>query len=116
MLAWFPSDLSPEVKDANTKKLEQFAEKGLKACPDIQAISVGWGLEDDFPVRGGEEGEKGSMVSMLLGWPSIDAHMKFRDTDAFKESIPLIRGLEGMKKVTMFHVKAQVLENETRKQ
>lgn len=116
MLAWFPPDISSELKEANTKKLEQFAEKGLEACTDIQAINLGWGLENDFPVRGGEEGEKGSLVSMLIGWPSIDAHMKFREMDAFKEAVPLIRGLEGMKKLAMFHVKAQVMENETRKQ
>lgn len=116
MLAWFPSDMTPEVKDANTKKLEQFAKNGLEACSELQAIDLGWGLENDFPVRGGAEGERGNMVTMLLGWPSIDAHMRFRDSDAFKDSIHLIRSLELMKKLTMFHVKTQVLENETRKQ
>ncbi|ROW01351.1 hypothetical protein VMCG_05888 [Cytospora schulzeri] len=116
LLAWFPSDISPELKDANTKKLEQFAEMSLKACSDIQAINLGWGLENDFLVRGGDEGEKGSMASMLIGWPSIDAHVRFRDTDAFKEAIPLVRGLEGKTKMTMFHVKAQVMENKARKE
>ncbi|KUI70035.1 hypothetical protein VM1G_05291 [Cytospora mali] len=116
MLAWFASDISPEVKDANTKNLELFAEKGLKGCSDIQVINLGWGVENDFPVRGGEEGEKGSLVSMLIGWPSIDAHMKFRDTEEFKEAIPLIRGLEGLKKLTMFHVKCQVMENQARQE
>ncbi|ROW03283.1 hypothetical protein VSDG_01508 [Cytospora chrysosperma] len=76
MLAWFPPDISSELKDSNTKRLEQFAEKGLEA---------------------------------------IDAHMKFRETDAFKEAVSLIRGLEGLKKLAMFHVKAQIMENETRK-
>lgn len=95
LLAWFPKDISQELKDANTKKAELFAVKSLKACSDLHAINVGWGVENDFPMRGGEEGQKGSLLAVFAGWSSIDAHMKFRETDEFKEAIPLIRGMEG---------------------
>lgn len=116
LLAWFPKDISQELKDANTKKAELFAEKSLKACSDLHAINVGWGVENDFPVRGGEEGQKGSLLAVFAGWSSIDAHMKFRETDEFKEAIPLIRGMEGTLKLTIFHVKCGFIENETRKE
>ncbi|KAH8902601.1 hypothetical protein BR93DRAFT_953726 [Coniochaeta sp. PMI_546] len=116
MLAWFPSDLSPELKDATNKKLEQFSDKANEACPDIQAINLGWGLENDFPVRGSEAGEKGCLVALFIGWLSIDAHLKFCDTDGFKEAVPLIRDLEGVIKLIMFHVRFQVMENEIRKE
>lgn len=114
MLAWFPADIAPDLKDSNIKKLEKFAEKSLAACSAIQAINVGWGVENDFPVLGGEEGQKGSVLVMFIGWPSIDAHMQYRDTDAFKEAVPLIRGLEGRLNIKMFHVKCRVMENQTR--
>lgn len=114
MLAFFPSDISAEAKAAATERVAQFTEKGLNNCPDVQAVNYGWGVENDFPVRGGEEGQTGSLLIALIGWPSIDAHMKFRDTDTFKETVGLLRGLEGLLKLTMFHVKCKSMENEVR--
>lgn len=115
MLAYFPSDISEQAKAAASERVTQFTEKGLNKCEDVQAVNHGWGLEHDFPVRGGEEGQKGSVLVALIGWPSIDAHMKFRDTEAFKGAVDLLRGMEGMTKLTMCHVECQVIENETRK-
>lgn len=116
MLAYFPSDVSAETKTAANMRLSAFADKALTKCADVQAVNFGWGLENDFPVRGGEEGQTGSMLIALIGWPSIEAHMKFRETEAFKENVDLLRGMEGMVKLTMFHVKCRVMENEVRKE
>ncbi|KAF3761870.1 hypothetical protein M406DRAFT_358121 [Cryphonectria parasitica EP155] len=115
MLAFFPSDVSDELKTAASDRVARFSETSLKKCADVQAVSFGWGVENDFPVRGGEEGQKGSMLIALIGWPSIDAHMKYRETDLFKDSVPLIRGIEGLTALGMFHVKSQNMENEVRK-
>lgn len=115
MLAYFPSDISAEGKEAASERVAQFIEKGLNKCADVQAVNHGWGVENDFPVRGGEEGHRGNALVALIGWPSIDAHTKFRDTEAFKENVGLLRGLEGMVKLTMCHVKCRGLENKTRK-
>lgn len=113
MLAYFASDISAEAKAAASERFAQFADKGLKDCPDVQAVDFGWGLENNFPVRGGEEGQQGSMLTALIGWPSIDAHMKYRETDAFKETVDLIRGMEGLVKIAMFHIKCRIMENES---
>lgn len=115
MLAFFPSGISAGAKAAVTERVAQFAEEGLNKCADVQAVNFGWGVENDFPVRGGEEGQKGSMLIALIGWPSIDAHMNFRDTEAFKESVGLLRGMEGMVKLTMFHVACRSMVNQKRK-
>lgn len=115
MLAFFPPDISADAKAAATERVAQFTEKGLNKCPDVQAVNYGWGVENDFPVRGGEEGQTGSLLVALIGWPSIDAHMKFRDTETFKETVGLLRGLEGLLKLTMFHVKCKSMQNELRK-
>ncbi|KAI3401966.1 hypothetical protein diail_3940, partial [Diaporthe ilicicola] len=116
LLIWFPSDISQAGKDAVTNQVRQFADACLGGCADIQAINLGWGIENDFPVRDGEEGQKGSIFTGMIGWTSIDAHMQFRETDTFKDNIHLLRELEGVVKMTMFHVKSRVLENETRKE
>lgn len=115
MLAYFPSNISSQTKAVIAQKIVQFKEQGLDKCSDVHAVNYGWGVENDFPIRGGEEGQTGSLFIALIGWPSIDAHMKFRDTDAFKESVGLLRGLPEMIKLTMFHVKCKSMENEVRK-
>ncbi|KAI7775026.1 hypothetical protein LA080_007452 [Diaporthe eres] len=115
LLVWLPSDTSQEAYDAAAKQLQQFADV-LAEEPVIQAVNVGRGVENDFPVRDGEEGRKGSLLNLMIGWPSIDAHMQFRETDTFKNNIHLLRGMEGVIKMTMFHIKSRVMENETRKE
>lgn len=115
MLAYFPSDISSEAKAAATKRIAQFKETGLSKCADVQVANFGWAVENDFPLPG-EEGKTATVLSLLIGWPSIDAHMQFRETDAFKESVGLLRGMKGLIKMTMCHVKcSRSIENETRK-
>ncbi|KAG8170225.1 hypothetical protein KVR01_000970 [Diaporthe batatas] len=116
LLIWFPSDLAPEVKDAATKRLQQFADACLGSNGGIHAINIGWGVENDFPVRDGEEGQKGSLLTAMIGWLSIATHIQFRETDTFKDNIHLLRGIEGFVKMTMFHIKSRVMENETRRE
>lgn len=107
MLAYFPWDISPAGKDKVTARLQGFVEKGLNECCDVRGVSYGWGVENDFPVRG-EEGQVAPIFTAFIGWPSIDAYMKFRETAAFKENVDLIRGMEGMVKLAMFHISCRV--------
>ncbi|EME40356.1 hypothetical protein DOTSEDRAFT_66151 [Dothistroma septosporum NZE10] len=48
------------------------------------------------------EGVKGKGLVIAIGWTSVDAHMKFRETETFKENINLLRN--GAKKIEMHHV------------
>jgi hypothetical protein len=114
MLAYFPSAISPAGKDKAAAQLQKFVEKSLENCSDVMAVSYGWGVENDFPVRGGEPGQLGSLLTAFTGWPSIDAHRKFRETEAFKESVDLIRDMEEIVKLAMFHVRCQSLGKETK--
>lgn len=107
ILTYFPSDVSTATKDAATAKLEDFAAKSRESCSDIQAVSHGWGVETDFPIRGGEKGQVGAIQVAFIGWTSIEAHMKFRETDLFKENVQSIRSMEGMLSRTVFHVSCQ---------
>jgi len=45
------------------------------------------------------------VFAIFVGWESIDAHMKFRETDRFKKSIAPMR--EGLKGMTACHVTMQ---------
>jgi hypothetical protein len=104
LLAFFPSDISLAEKDAATFQLQQFIEKAFNKCSDVKAVSYGWGVENDFPVLGGGEGKTGSILTVFVGWPSVDANMKFAETEAFKENIGLIGGMKGMIKMVVLHI------------
>ncbi|CAI6311744.1 unnamed protein product [Periconia digitata] len=110
MVAYFPSNISQSTKDANSARFQEFTEKGLNTCSEVQGISYGWGLENDFPLRDQEKDQKGTMFTALIGWSSIDAHMAFRETNEFKESIHLLRGFEELVKLGMFHIHCKSLE------
>jgi hypothetical protein len=110
MFAFFSADISRADQDAAEAQFQLFADRALAQCSDVVGVSAGWGVEKDFPVRGGEEGQKGTLFTALIGWPSIDAHMKFRETDVFKENVGLLRNLGGLVKLTMFHVSCRTLE------
>lgn len=61
----------------------------------------------------GEEEQTGSVLAVFIGWTSIDAHMKFRETEVFQENVGLIRGMEGVVKLVLFHVSCQSLKRTT---
>ena len=66
--------------------LEQHAE-GYKAS------SAGWVVEElEY------EGKKSKPFTIFIGWESVDAHMKYRETEHFKQTIGFMReGLKGIK-------------------
>ncbi|KAH8817447.1 hypothetical protein F5884DRAFT_897092 [Xylogone sp. PMI_703] len=109
MLFYFSSDLSQARRDAAIAKLKTFLDETTGSCSDIKGVSYGWGVENDFPIRG-EEGQQGSILAAFIGWPSIDAHAKFRETETFQESSNLIETIEGVIKSVVFHINCQSLE------
>ncbi|KAI5456723.1 hypothetical protein BGZ63DRAFT_87966 [Mariannaea sp. PMI_226] len=103
LYAFFPADIDASGKDAVVARIDEFVERALKTCPDFRGISYGWSLEDDIPVRGDEE-KQGVMLAAFIGWQSLEAHMKFRDTQQFKDSIGLLRTMPSLIKMGVFHV------------
>jgi len=88
-------------------------KKSLEKCSDFKAVSYGWGIENDFPVKGGEEGQLGSILTTFISWPSTDAYMKFRGTEAFKEKVNSIRTMDGIITLALFHISCRSLGRKT---
>ncbi|KAI1033148.1 hypothetical protein LB505_010583 [Fusarium chuoi] len=103
LLAFFPPDYDVASRATATRRLEEFTGVALKTSRDWRGISYGWSVENDVPIRG-EEGKTGSMLAAFIGWPSVEAHQKFRETDDFKENIGLLREIPGLVKLAAFHV------------
>lgn len=65
----------------------------------------GWGIEEHKHENLGEkEGEEGpaKLFGVFVGWPSVEAHMKYRQTEVFPDVAKWLR--DGPKGVQVHHV------------
>ncbi|OTA63551.1 hypothetical protein K449DRAFT_394121 [Hypoxylon sp. EC38] len=57
------------------------------------------------------KGEPSRALVTVIGWTSVEAHMKkTRENPEFEKIIPMIRGLEGLKGMEMVHVTNTTIE------
>lgn len=99
--AYFPTDLSKEDATAFQERIAKLAgaiEKG--AGEDYTGFVAGW-VDEELDIPGKEE--KGKVYSVLVGWKSVEAHNKFRETQIFKDNIHLLREAKHLKGVNMIH-------------
>ena len=91
---------TPEMKDLATSNAEKFLAQSVpvaKGCTGETAL--GWAIEKiDF------KGEPSRALAVLVGWESVEAHMKFRGSEAFGKSISILQRTPGIKGVTAVHV------------
>ncbi|OOQ81523.1 hypothetical protein PEBR_42669 [Penicillium brasilianum] len=112
ILAYFPQDTSSTQRDSAIGRLQNF-EDDLKSLSGIQALSYGWGVEKDFPVRGGSDDQKASILMSFAGLDSTDAQRNFRESLAFEKLLRLMRSMEGIIKLETFSVKFRSLARDT---
>ncbi|KAF2134562.1 hypothetical protein P153DRAFT_391896 [Dothidotthia symphoricarpi CBS 119687] len=111
ILVYLPSDISPDKKTVTATQLQQFVYNGIGESFDVESVSYGWGVENDFPVKGGDAEQKGSILMALIGWSGVDAHKKFRETEASRDVLDSIGGMEGMVKLATLCVRCRSLES-----
>lgn len=92
-----PTSASTSAFDDRWSSFRSTLEKHAEG---YRSSSAGWIVEElEY------EGEKAKAFAIFVGWDSVDAHMKYRDTQAFKESIQSLR--EGLKGVKAYHAVLQ---------
>lgn len=85
---YFPVDYEKSKFETEWK---WFVEKGEKAAKEATGLIGGWVEEEvDFEKDGNTQ--KAKAFWGAIGWPSKEAHQRFRETDEFKEVIPHLRG------------------------
>ena len=86
------------------ENVKEFLNRTVDGADGLVGGTSGWSLEDvehdKFPT-----GEKGKAYLLAIGWESLEAHMAFRETDLFKNSISLLMGEP--KSVELHHVAIQ---------
>lgn len=112
ILAYFPQDISSTSRDSAIGHLQNF-EDDFKSLSGIQALSYGWGVEKDFPVRGGSDDQKASILMSFAGLDSTGAQRNFRESLAFEKLLRLMRSMEGIIKLETFSVKFRSLARDT---
>ena len=109
LTVYFPADLSQELKDDfhnRMVKLGEAIKSGAK--PGQYTGSVGgWTVEKEVPFHDGS-GE-GLAYICLIGWESVEAHMDFRGTQAFKDNIGLLLDFPHMATRKMVHVQCRAM-------
>jgi hypothetical protein len=109
ILAYFPPDISSPQRNSAIGRLQNF-EEDLKSLSGIQALSYEWGVEKDFPVRGGSDDQKASILMSFVGFDSIDAQRYFRESEKL---LRLMQSMEGIIKLQTFSVCFRSLTRDT---
>ena len=101
-MAYFALPVSKETESFVLDRVQKFFDVSSPISPTFKAYDGGWVLEEVEHKSLGE-GKKGRAFVGFLGWDSVQEHMDFRETETFKEHIPLIRTM-GHVGIEMFHV------------
>jgi hypothetical protein len=113
ILAYFDPNISPTQRDLAIGYLQSLEDEDLKSLSGIQALSFGWGVENDFPLRGGSDDQKASILTSFIGLDGTGAQMNFRDSFIFEKLLRLLRSVEGIIKVETFSLSLRALVRNT---
>jgi len=100
----FPKDYSSADQEKYHSDILEFRDKVAETAEGFLGAYGGWAEEElDDP----KDSEKSKAYVMLIGWTSVEAHMKYRETQSFKDNIHLLRGGKDLKNATVCHVAAK---------
>ncbi|KAF9784269.1 hypothetical protein IL306_007484 [Fusarium sp. DS 682] len=106
ILVYFRQDITEERKQALAPKVQEIL---TPAFPADAKVAHAWGLENDFPAIS-EDGQPRAVLMGFVGLPDHEAWGNHYETDAGKEAISRIEGLEGCTSVYRFAMSCQLLD------
>ncbi|KAI5457535.1 hypothetical protein BGZ63DRAFT_365110 [Mariannaea sp. PMI_226] len=109
LLTYFTADITRSDKAEASVNLETILAKTFAGCSSVQKLAHGWGLQNDFPVRGKEE-QLGSILVAFVGWDSVGAQTEFYESDAYNKGVELIKNMKGNIGFYSFRMNCQHLE------
>lgn len=83
------------------KEVQRFLSEFAGAAPEGSSGQTAEGRaveEIDY------EGEKSRVLVIAVGWESVTAHARFRDTEGSKKVTSILRGLPGQKGIEVVHI------------
>jgi len=98
---YFPPSYSSEDQKEVETNVQKLIDVIAKHADGYKASVGGW-VEEELPLPG--ESEKAKAYVGLIAWVSVEAHLRFRETQVFKDNIHFLRGAKDLKTVRMVHV------------
>lgn len=109
MLVCLASGVQDDTKKIAVVRLEQVIEASLRERSNVEATSFGWGIENDFPSRDSAEGKKSAVLAAFIGWSSVDANTKCRNSELFSKVEKSIEDIVGSSKLVMLYLECKSL-------
>jgi hypothetical protein len=93
--------------EAYDKNIASFKKEGMEAAPEATGLASGWVVEEQKHEATGKDGEEGpaKLFKLFVGWPSVEVHMKFKESEAFPKVVGYLR--DGPKNVEVHHTAFQ---------
>ena len=80
--------------------MKQFGANVQGDWEGCSGLAGGWVAEE---LEDPKSSEKAKVYICLIGWESVDSHMKYRETQSFKDNIHMLRGAKDLKNTVMVH-------------
>lgn len=96
---YFESSVDKSKVESDLKKFVGEVESSV-TDGSLKGSAGGWAEED---VENAKVGGKGKVYVAVIGWSSVEAHNSAKK--GFESSMPILRGLPGLKDTQMVHVK-----------
>ncbi|KAL8871719.1 MAG: hypothetical protein Q9174_002508 [Haloplaca sp. 1 TL-2023] len=100
VMHYFAADLPESNQASFESNLQKFVKVLEKKAVGFAGFAGGWVVEEQRHEK--VEGNA-KMWQTCIGWPSVDAHMAFRETQDFKDNVHLMKP-DFTKATTMHHV------------
>ncbi|KAK2767205.1 hypothetical protein CKAH01_15323 [Colletotrichum kahawae] len=109
ILVYFPEDVSEELRAEATISVERILAENFQTCIDITAVSWGWSVENDFPIRG-QSGDTGAVLAVVVGWDSADEQRLFYQTEIGERARLGMKAIQGAITVTEVSIRCRYSE------
>ncbi|KAL6922370.1 hypothetical protein ACHAPO_011772 [Fusarium lateritium] len=111
LVAYFPTDFPQTAKDKAAVQFQDILTKTFGSCSDVAKLAHGWGVENDFPVKGEQavDGQLGAPLMGFAGWANDSAKKSFRQTDAYKEVVAQINSMDGLVSLNIISLRCKCL-------
>lgn len=103
IITYFPSSISETQRNGRVLEIQSLIERNKNSWNQELAVSYGWGVENDFPLMGGGEGQTASVLVILIG-SNEDVTQMYSGTTASENIMELIQTMEGLIESTRHHL------------
>lgn len=74
-----------------------------------EGYCIGWGVENDFPIRGDSQQRVGSIFMACIGWTNEISFEKFEQSVAARDYKDTVQSLDGLIKLETFQLQCKKL-------